>query len=294
MSAPKKTCVIFNPASGRGRASALIERHRATIQGDSELRATAGPGDGEAIALSAAKDGFERIVAAGGDGTVHEVANGVIRSGNPDVVFAVWPMGSANDYRYSLAKSGNPTEIKSVDVGLIRAPDGRQRYFVNGMGLGFNGEVTVEARKIRWVRGMPLYALAIFKAMVWRFKKPRMRFEFDAVRRDVPTLALTLNLGKREGGFPLTPRANLTDGLFDYVHAGPVSRLELLRHFPNMIRGTLPDEHPRLWIGQCRRLVLTSDTPLRIHLDGEFFCHPEDGVTSVEVETLSNKLRVEV
>ncbi len=296
MTCLKKTCVIYNPASGRGRALARIDERRAFVKDDVEVIATSGPGDAEAIALRAAKDGYSRIVAAGGDGTVHEVGNGILRAGNGDVIFAIWPMGSANDYAYSLGISGDPrqlTEIQSVDIGKISASNGRFRYFVNGMGLGFNSGVTIEARRIRWLRGMPLYGLAILKAMFRHFKKPLLHFESDQVVRHSPTLALTVNLGKREGGFPLTPRAELNDGLFDYMHAGPVSRLDLLRQFPNMIRGTLPTNHPRLWLGQCRSLALRSESPLRIHLDGEFFCQPEDGVASVDVEMLSNKLRVE-
>jgi diacylglycerol kinase (ATP) len=296
MSQPKKTCVVYNPASGRGRALTRIDGRRACIDGEVDVVATTGPGDAEQIAERAASEGCVRIVAAGGDGTVHEVANGIIRSGNPDVAFAVWPMGSANDYAYSLGLTGDPfqqTETHTVDVGKITGPDGRHRYFVNGMGLGFNGGVTVEARRIRWLRGMSLYGLAMLRAMVRHFKKPLMHFKFDDSVRDSPTLALTLNLGKREGGFPLTPRADLSDGYFDYMHAGPVSRLELLLNFPNLIRGTLPDNHPRMWLGRCRSLALRSEAPLRIHLDGEFFCQPEDGVESVEVEMLSNRLRVE-
>ena len=68
----------------------------------------------------------------------------------------------------------------------------------------------------------------------------------EKFERVAPTLALTLNLGKREGGFPLTPNADLSDGLFDYMHAGPVSRWDLLRNFPNMIRGTLPADFDSL------------------------------------------------
>ena len=151
----------------------------------------------------------------------------------------------------------------------------------------------IEARRIRWLRGVPLYSLAVFKAMLWHFQKPRMLVRFDEKVRDVPTLALTLNLGRREGGFPLTPCADLSDGLFDYLHAGPVSRWDLLRHFPNMVRGTLPREHPRMWLGRCRELSVQSEAPMRIHLDGEFFCQPEDDVRDVEVRMLPGRLKVE-
>ncbi len=293
---PAKTCVIFNPASGRGRALRGIERYRQSANLNHDFRPTTAPGDAETIAERAVQDGFGKIVAAGGDGTVHEVANGILKASNPEVVFSVWPFGSANDYAHALGVDGDPTQptvIQEVDVGQIKAANGRHRYFVNGLGIGFNGDVTVEARRIKWVRGVLLYSLAVFKAMIWHFKKPKTTLQFDDKTRTAPTLALTLNLGQREGNFPLTPKADLSDGLFDYMHAGPVSRWDILRNFPNMLRGTLPADHPRMWLGQCRRLEAKCETPMRIHLDGEFFCHPEDGVRKVIVELLPARLRVE-
>ena len=296
MSDAINTCVIFNPTSGRGRAQRALEEARRFHAADHEFRATCKPGDAELIAIQAIRDGFGKVVAAGGDGTVHEVANGILRAGNPDVLLGVWPFGSANDYACALGITGDPQQpraVQNVDVGLVEGPPGRQRFFVNGLGIGFNGAVTVEARKIGWLRGMPLYGLAILRAMLWHFHKPTMRLRFDDRECETPTLGLTLNLGKREGGFPLTPAADLSDGMFDYMHAGPVGRWELLRHFPNMIRGTLPTDHPRMWQGRCRRLQVNSESPLRIHVDGEFFCHSEDGIHEIDVTLLPRWLRVE-
>lgn len=291
-----KICVIYNPTSGRGRAIRGIERMRQHSRFRFELLPTSKPGDAESLAERAVRDGYGKIVAAGGDGTVHEVANGLLRADCPEVVLAVWPFGSANDYAYTLGVTENPTQsvaVRNVDVGEIKAPGGKRRFFINGMGIGFNGNVTVEARKIRWLRGVPLYSLAVFKAMVRHFDKPKTFVRSNGESREVPTLALTVNIGKREGGFPLTPQADLSDGLFDYLHAGPVSRRDLLRHFPNMIRGTMPTDHPRMWIGRCRQMDVTCETPMRIHLDGEFFCHPEDGIDQVSIRMLPGRLRVE-
>src|SRR5262249_28941768 len=180
-----------------------------------------------------------------------------------------------------------------VDVGRVEDASGRERFFVNGLGVGFNGAVTAEARRIRWLRGAPLYSLAVLRAMIRHFDKPTMTLRLDDTVKRLPTLALTLNLGKREGGFPITPSAELGDGLFDFMHAGPVSRWDLLSHFPNLLRGTLPADHPRMWMGRCRRLEIESDAPLRVHLDGELFCTPENNVRSVSVELLPRCLRVE-
>ena len=119
-----------------------------------ELRPTARAGHATELARQAADDGFAKVVAAGGDGTVHEVANGVLRAGRPEVVLHVLPAGSANDYADSLQREQPPAAVRRVDVGVARREDGRERYFINCLGLGFNGAVTQEARRIRWRLGM--------------------------------------------------------------------------------------------------------------------------------------------
>jgi len=265
------------------------------------LQPTAYAGHAEELARQAAADGFAKVVAAGGDGTVHEVANGLLRSGRRDVVFATWPLGSANDYAYSLGmeewwrrrREHPPTETLAVDVGRVTST-GRERFYVNSLGIGFNGMVTIEARRIRWLTGMPLYAWAFLKAMVKHFATPEMRIAFDDAVVEGPTLALTINLAQREGGFPITPDADLTDGLFDYMHAKKLRRWHLLRYLPAMARGRLPRDHPRIGLGRARKIVVKSSVPLCIHADGEFFCTPTDGVREVSVELLPARLLVEV
>jgi diacylglycerol kinase (ATP) len=286
-------CVIFNPIAGRGRATRYLEQLRQQFDGDVELRPTQGPGHGEELAFEAAQAGFARVAAAGGDGTVHEVANGILRAGRPNVVFHVLPVGSANDYAYALHReAGEDQPVRRVDVGLARA-DGRQRYFVNGLGLGFNGAVTREARRIRWLRGVPLYAIALIRALWSHFEIPELTVTIDDETRCLPTLAFSVALGRREGGFLLTPNAQLSDGYFDFVHAGALRRWELLRYLPGMITGRLPTDHPKLWLGQCSKVSVESKTPLTVHLDGEFFCLPEDGVRKLEVSLLPGALAVQ-
>src|SRR5262249_8143684 len=137
------------------------------------------------------------------------------------------------------------------------------------------------------------YGVAMLRALVGHYTHPLMDVTLDGHTRSVPTLALSIALGQREGNFLLAPRAQLDDGLFDYLHAGPVSRLELLRHVPGMISGRLPHNHPRLWMGRCREVQLTSEAPLTVHIDGEFFCLPADGVRRLEVHLLPGRLRVQ-
>jgi diacylglycerol kinase (ATP) len=297
----RDTCVVYNPAAGRGRAERLLKEFLAYPGVHGDLRPTAAPGHAEELAREAAEQGFAKVVAAGGDGTVHEVANGILRSGRRDVVFSTWPVGSANDYAYTLgltawwAKRAEkpPTETLDADVARVTA-GGRERYCVNSAGVGFNGMVTIEARKIRVLRGLPLYTLAFLKAMVRHFATPRVRVRFDGTEVDGPTLALTLALAQREGGFPIRPAADLTDGRLDYMHATRLRRWHLLRYLPAMATGNLPENHPLIRLGRAARVEIASEAPLCVHADGEFVCVPEDGVRELTVEVLPARLRVEV
>ncbi len=292
------TCVIYNPQAGRGLARRLVERLRQRHTANWGFLPTTCPGHGAELAMRAVDQGYRTLIAAGGDGTVHEVANGLLRSGRPDVVFGVWPVGSANDYAYALGVgrdwplNGRAGLVeRPVDVGRVRG-GGRVGYFVNGLGLGFNGAVTLESQRIPRLRGMALYGLAFVKA-VWRhFHSPQLTITLDGQAHELRTLAFSVNLGLREGGFLVTPRAVLDDGWFDYVHAGPLSRWQALTMLPRIATGTLPADHPLIRQGRCREVRIQSAQPLRVHADGEFFCQPEDGIRDIAVELLPAALRV--
>ena len=297
---PAGTCVIYNPAAGRGRAERLLKALPPTLAADVELRPTAHAGHAEALAREAANEGFAKVVAAGGDGTVHEVANGVLRSGR-DTVFSVWPIGSANDFAFTLGMDvwwrrhdqNPPTETLAIDVG--RAVAGTcERYFVCNLGVGFNGMVNGEARNTIWLKGLPLYAWAFVKSMVKHFDTPTMSIRFDDRAVTTPTLALSVLNGQREGNFPLRPNASLTDGLLDYMHATRLTRWHLVRYLPAMVRGRLPEKHKLLALGRARHIEVKSDAPLCVHADGEFVCVPGDGVRELTVVVLTARLKVEV
>ncbi len=294
------TCVIYNPASGRGRSARRLTGLRRSWAERAVFWPTAAPGQAQELALRAAQSGFAVVAAAGGDGTVHETANGLLRAERPDVVLAVIPIGSANDYAWSLgldarwwSRSDPAIEARAVDVGIVRAP-GRHRYFVNGLGLGFNGMVTQESRRIHWLQGVALYGLAVLRTLCFRYELNPMAIRIDdGEERKTPTLALSLSLGQREGNFVVAPEAVLDDGLFDYLHAGSLRRRDLLRLLPTLFRGRgLPRDHPNLRLGRCRQVRLHAESPLIVHTDGELFCVAEDGVRDLEIDLLPRALRV--
>lgn len=293
-----EVCVIFNPRAGRDRARRRLQRLRDVLGSRAEFRPTAGPGHGEELAYEAARGGFPVVAAAGGDGTVHEVANGIVRAARPEVVLEIYPVGSANDYAHALGLDpdwrlrGDPAvTARPVDVGVVRVPGGRERYFVNGLGLGFNGMVNQEARRIQRLQGLALYGAALLKTLCFRYTHLPMTVTMDGHERTTPTLALTLAIGTREGNFLLAPQAEVDDGLFDYLHAGALRWWESCRLVPGLVAGRL-GEHPLLWRGRCREVALRSETPLVFHIDGEVLAGSDREVHSLEVSLLPSALRV--
>ena len=294
-----KVCVIFNPAAGRRRAKRRMSRFLERWRSEVELRPTEYAGHAVELARQAGGEGFDVVAAAGGDGTAHDVANGLIASGG-DAAFAVVPIGSANDYAHSVVRQfgENPlTDGKShaVDVGVVRSPGGRERYFIEGVGLGLTGQVTVESRRIPWLQGVPLYGLAAWRAISKCPAPPEIELAWDGAGAErSATLMVSLLLGRREGNFLLAPDALLDDGLFDFIHAGPVGSWEAVRMLPRLARRGPPTDHPAIRLGRCSSVRVGSPVPLAVHTDGELFCTPEDGVREFEISLLPKRLRVKV
>jgi len=287
-------CVIFNPAAGKQRGKARLAQIRRTWGAHVVFRPTEYTGHGIELAEDAARAGFAVVAAAGGDGTAHEVLNGLMRVRNPDVQFSILPIGSANDYAFSLGlDQKHPPPPRRVDVGIVRAPTGKSVYFGCCLGLGFNGCVTWESRRIRRLQGVFLYGLATIRAMIYHYRIPSMTLKIDDEPAwTVPTLLFTTLIGKREGGFVLAPKAEVDDGLLDFVHAADLSRWEILKFLPRLAVFGPPEQYPKIRQGRCRRVQLRSETPLIAHTDGEFFCLPSEGICEVAIEIMPAALSV--
>jgi diacylglycerol kinase (ATP) len=283
----REWCVIFNPAAGKRRARKRLQRWQQELS----------DGHARELAYQAALDGYRCIGAAGGDGTVHEVLNGLMHAERPEVRLGLLPIGSANDFAFSLdAGHPNTPAIRTIDVGHIRAADGSpEEYFGCCAGIGFNARVTVEARRLRRLQGVALYGIAALRALIRHFQSPTMEITFDdqpAWR--TPTLMLSVLNGRREGNFPLAPQADLQDGWLDFVHGGPLTRWQVLRLLPRLSISGPPEVFPHVRQGRCRRVLLRSDQPLIAHTDGEFFCLPEDAICAVEITIRPQALQVDL
>ncbi len=285
--------VIFNPHAGRKQAEKRFQALKATLPDNLEFWPTEREGHAEELAWQAAQDDVGLVIAAGGDGTVHEVANGLLRAHKPDVTMGVLPIGSANDYAYSLEKKAL-SEPFAVDVGKVCEPGGKERYFICCLGLGLNGAVTLEARRIKSLQGVLLYGLATVKALWKHYACPQMSLTVDGNCSQFPTLMISVLIAHREGGFILAPRAELDDGFFEYVHAGALSRWQVMKLLPRLALSGTPESFPNVSQGRCQSLHLVSQTPLIVHIDGEFFATPEENIRELDIQILKKKLRVQL
>jgi len=333
-----RAVVIWNPHSGKRRGKARVARLRGRLGSEAEFWETTGPGDAERLAREAALAGVLRVYASGGDGTVHEVANGLLsasddlasRADFPRVdgisnsaqsevglsvplpreqigesraaehlpAMIVVPVGSANDYAHSLraeARSAGraPGELRPVDVGQIATTTGHSRFFLVGVGVGLNGMVTEESRRIHHLQGVLLYGLATARAL-WKLDRaPEMAVQLNGgVPLVGPTMMLSVLLSQREGNFLLAPQARLGDGWFDVVHASLTSRWEALRLLPRIALRGLPLAYPGLTRSLCQRVRVSAPKPLVAHADGELFCVSTAGVTELEIGILPGRLQV--
>lgn len=293
--------VIYNPTSGRVKNSAKWDSIRGFLPKSTRFVGTTGPGDGVRLAKELAEEGISIIAAAGGDGTVHEVANGILDSGK-DPAFAVLPLGSGNDYARLLQIPFTPKEMVrklcstpavAVDVGRIETDTAPPRWFINSCSLGLGGAVTFESRKISYLRGVPLYGLAAIRAIQKHFHSLPITLTVDGNQTSTHLLYMAIALGRAEGGgFQIAPTALLDDGKLDILHATKLSRLGALGYLPRMVLNLLPagDEVIRRY--QSSEIRVQSEVGMAVHSDGEILATPIQGAKDIRVKLFPKRLRV--
>jgi diacylglycerol kinase family enzyme len=260
--------LISNPAAGKRFKTGLELPGWLTSQTDRiEHRRTEYAGHAQELAQEACLQGVDTIIAAGGDGTIHEVLNGILASSVAGVRMGIVPVGTANDYAYSLAKRPASQErfAQRVDVGAMTC-SGHRRYFANVAGVGFPGRAAELARGMKRLPARLRYTLAILRCMGASYQTDPIQLDGDEPKS---FLMISAAIGMREGSYPLTPDAKLDDGLFDLLLVGALRRRDILRYFPRMIRGDIPTSDPRIFTDRKSKIVLRSAKPIPLHLDGE-------------------------
>jgi len=270
---------IANPTAGRGRTRSRVERLARALPGDSRVAWTSGPG--HAVELARAAAGTSDIVCAvGGDGTVSEVVNGLMPDPVPIVVV---PTGSGNDFASLVDCPRTGEELATViadGVGRrLDVIDCGDRYCANSIGIGFEALVTFHSLTIRRLRGLPLYLLAVMKALA-SVETNRFTLTLDAtVDVEGEFLMVSVANGPRAGGgFFLNPGASPDDGMIDVCVASRMSRLRMLAILPRTLTGAHVGR-PGIAVHRGARVRVVAEHPFPIHIDGEYLgrrAHPLD------------------
>lgn len=295
--------VIANPVAGRGLCGKLVPQLHEQLGArglDYDLVCTSEPGHAAVLAQQAMAAGHEIIVAVGGDGTAHEVVNGMLTysGGNEVGTMATVPVGSGSDFASML---GLPAQLDQacarlargrtsvVDVGVVTDSQGRSTYFDNTVGIGFDGVVTKEATGVKYLRGMALYLPVVLKTVFLSMKPPHVVIQHGDQRLEQTALMVTVCIGQREGGgFVVAPDAINDDGLFDVCVAANIPKLQILGMIPHFMKGTHVDKKP-VTMFRTDRLTVTSEDDLIAHMDGEMLCTEEH---FLDFQILPRRLRV--
>jgi diacylglycerol kinase (ATP) len=300
----RRVAVILNPRADRGRnALKAAALRQATTHGiELTLLETHRRGHAVELARDAAADGFEAVIAMGGDGTVHEVANGLMNSPVDErPALGIIPAGSGNDVAYALGLTADLTQAvqriercftRPVDVGVITTETGDARHFLNNVGALLEGEVNLASHQYTWPRGPGLYLRAVAATLLRRPQVHRLRLVIDGMPLDREAILLSIANGPRSGGrFQLSPDARIDDGHFDYLLAAPMHRLQLVWQIFKALRG-VHALHPAIERGHFTEMTIHSDAALSVHVDGEPWLPPEAGVRSLTLKLQPQALRV--
>lgn len=272
--------VLINPAAGRGRAGrrmADIRNLFAAALQPIELYISDDVGDLEEQVERQVSRGVRRIVVVGGDGSVSEAVNGLQRASG-DASLGLIPSGTGNDFAkacgipldWELAANSLVQRIaydeaaRQIDIGRVN-----DRYFANGVGIGFDAKVTRIARSIRWPIGNIVYLVALLRGLIDGVATPELQISGAGTAFRGPATLATICNGAFVGGlFHIAPPAANDDGKLDLLIADPVSRSRILALLPKLMRGQHMKE-PEISHQLIDKIRIHASAPVESHIDGE-------------------------
>jgi len=221
--------------------------------------------------------GAKKVLVAGGDGSIHEAVNGIMRA-KSSAALGVNPTGTGNDFakacsipldwehatRLLANRLAAHSVTRHIDVGRMN-----DRYFANGAGIGFDAKVTHIAKSNRWPIGDLVYLVAIFRCMIDGIATPELRISSDNLSFSGSVTLANISNGPWIGGmFHIAPMADNSDGTLELIIADPVSRVRILSLLPSLMRGQHVSER-EITHASVRRLKIEASEPVPSHLDGE-------------------------
>lgn len=278
----EKFLAIVNPAAGGGRTAqrAGAELSRLREKGlRIDVIASSAPGHAAELAREAYEQGYRRFLAVGGDGTAHEIINGVFGRGQPGarIELGFLPLGTGNSFLRDFCQDGADSSIEALLAGRKRRVDLlRLRhatgtiYSFNLLSVGFTADVGAITNRVFKPFGHLGYLLGVFlKVVRLHHRGFKMRCDDELPWDERRCLFLTFNNSKYTGGSMLiAPNADPCDGLIEYVRWGPIGRLGLVRMLPRLYDGT-HIEHPLASRRPVKRVEFDLEAPVDVMVDGE-------------------------
>jgi YegS/Rv2252/BmrU family lipid kinase len=273
MLADERALAIVNPVAGNGAGGRIAARIAAEFRGQGmrvDVVRTPAPDEAARLAREGAADGYRVIIAAGGDGTANEVANGIAGSG---AALALYPIGSGNDFARALGYPRGRKDVphflrdarrRTIDIGELNG-----RIFVNSAGVGIDGHVAQRIAATSRVVGKTAGYLVGSLVGIATYRPQPMRVLVDGELRSGRFLAVVAANGTHFGsGMHVAPQALLDDGRLDVLLAGDLSRWSSLVALGKLYRGTHVDGSMIVMM-RARAVEIEVDRPLRAQLDGE-------------------------
>ena len=263
------TVVILNPTAGSPETLRTLQERIESVTRGCPIHVTSHPGEAEALARRAVEEGFARIVAAGGDGTVNQVANGLAGS---NAALGLLPFGTVNVFAMEL---GLPLYnlklcwdiISGENMRLVDLPSANGKYFVQLGGVGLDAQVVKET-SLALKRSFGPLSYLISAAHIAARQPPKLFIESDNSSVREGSFVLIGN-GRLYGGpFPFFKQAVMDDGLFDVVVFKRLGYLEIIKYLQDVVFSS-EIRVPEVEYFQTRRLRVTSEQDVPLELDGE-------------------------
>ena len=285
-----KLLIIFNPSAAYGRSANKLADIKAKFESlgiRTTFLPTTHPGHGSELVASADLSGFDGVVAAGGDGTVFEVLNGLYAHPKPArIPLGLLPIGTGNAFARELGLQGDawPDAIdllqhrrtRQIDVGLAKSAD-KTYYFLNIVSMGFSVDAGLVARKLKFL-GNTAYTLAtLWQVLKLKTYPLQMEIDGELIRNDNVLIAIS-NSRYTGTHFLIAPDAVIDDGQLDVIMLEKLPRFRLLKLFPTIYSGR-HIEYKEVSTYKGASIKIHSPQAMLLGPDGEFFGHSPAEIT---------------
>ena len=294
-----RTLLIINPAAGHGRGTRTgdaVATAATRLWPDLEVARTTAPGEAAALAQQAARDRFGTVLVLGGDGTLHETANGLLGAGTESLpAMGAIPIGTGNDFArvvgtYGLDSGRALDALAQGDRALLDVGRAWDEYFINSLGIGLAAEVAFRVNEMSTLKGIAAYLVGVLQTM-GNYRPMEITYTTaEGDRGSDSCFALEVGNGATSGGgFRLTPEARPDDGLLDFCLIRPVTTFGLVTKLPKAMTGNHVGL-PEVTMGRTSSLTVKSDgRRFRAHFDGEV---RDPGKTTITISAIASALPV--